>query len=131
MSTDAITPAPFQQLVELLEGAGVQASLDPADLNVPAVWIALDSVAQANLAGRLELRCLLFLIVGDADTTRAMASLGQLHAKVLQVITPDGPVVTQGVVMPGDPTPLPALRVPVNLYTTTDDDTGGIRPPIT
>jgi hypothetical protein len=36
---------------------------------------------------------------------------------VATVLTPDGPVVSQGVVMPGDPTPLPALSVPVFLYT--------------
>lgn len=114
---DQLTAAPITELVELLKGADVQASMDAAELNLPAVWIALDGVAQANLAGQLELRCRLFLIAPDTDPLRALEHLGKLHAKVMAVITPDGPITTQGVVLPSDPTPLPALSVPLNLYT--------------
>lgn len=113
-----LTTAPFVELLDLLATADVQASMDPAALNLPAAWLAFDGVAPANVAGRLELRCRLFLISPDTDPLRATEQLGALWDKVATVLSPDGPVVTQGVVMPGDPTPLPALSVPVNLYTT-------------
>lgn len=108
---------PVSDLVALLVGADIQASTDPADLNVPAAWVNLDSIDVVNVAGDLELRCRVFLIAPDTSPLRAMEILADLYTRVRQVLSPDGPVVTQGVVMPGDPTPLPALSVPVNLYT--------------
>jgi hypothetical protein len=112
-----LTADPVDSLVELLAAEGVQASMDPAELNLPAVWVALDELARPTLGPVLELRTSLYLISPDTDARRSLGHLGQLHAKVLQVLTPDGPVTTQAVVLPGDPTPLPALRVPVHLYT--------------
>lgn len=114
---DPLTEAPFTELLDLLAAADVAASMDPATLNLPGAWLALDTVAAATMAGQLRLECRLFLVSPDTDPRRAIGHLGTLHAKVLQVLTPDGPVVTQGVVMPGDPTPLPALSVPVHLFT--------------
>lgn len=108
---------PVDQLVDLLTAEGIQASMDPAELNLPAVWVALDEVARPTLGPTLELRTALYLVSPDTDARRALGHLGQLHAAVMRVLTPDGPVTTQAVVMPGDPTPLPALRVPVHLYT--------------
>ena len=112
--------APLTELLELLGSVDVQASMDPAELNLPAAWLALDEVRTANVRGSLELRCRLFLISPDTDPLRAVGLLGDLRDKVTTVLSPDGPVVAQGVVMPGDPTPLPALSVPVYLYTTGD-----------
>lgn len=110
--------APMAELVDMLGAADVQSSVDPATLNLPGAWLALDEVRPANLAGHHQLRCRLFLICPDTDPMRAGELLGELLTKVTTVLSPDGPVVTQGVVMPGDPTPLPALSVPVFLYTT-------------
>lgn len=109
--------APVAELVAALTAAGVQASTDPAELSLPAAWVAFDSVSPVTVVGQLRLSCRVFLIVPDTDPTRALELLGGLYDEVLTVLTPDGPVTTQGVVMPGDPTPLPALVVPVNLYT--------------
>lgn len=114
----AFTTAPFDELIAALGSVDVQASMDPADLNLPAAWLALDTVQSANVRGQLELRCRLFLIAPDTDPARAVTLLGDLYDKTTQVLSPDGQVVAQGVVMPGDPTPLPALAVPVYLYTT-------------
>ena len=114
---DTLTEAPFTDLLEALAAADVQASMDPADLNLPGAWLALDQFRGVNVAGQLRMECRLFLISPEIDPLRAIGHLGELHAKVLTVLTPDGPVVSQGVVMPGAPTPLPALSVPVYLYT--------------
>lgn len=112
-----LTTAPLTELLELLAAADVQASMDPAELNLPAAWLAVDAIRPVNLAMGLRLECRLFLISPDTDPLRAMEHLGTLYNKVLGVLQPDGPVVSQGVVMPGDPTPLPALSVPVYLHT--------------
>lgn len=104
-------------LLAALEGAGLFASMDPAEVNLPGGWLALDEVRPFNLAGNLQLRCSLYLISADKDARRAVGVLAGLFNTARTVLTPDGPVVTQGVVMPSDPTPLPALRVPIYLYT--------------
>jgi len=112
-----LTTAPIEQLLDALKAAGVFASMDPAKVNLPGGWLALDEVRPHSLAGRLQLRCALYLIAPDKDALRAVGVLTGLYNKARTVLTPDGPVVTQGVVMPDSPTPLPALRVPVHLYT--------------
>ena len=110
-----LSGAALQELVELLEGAGVSASVDPAELNVPAAWVTLEGIRQLNLAGELELDAVVYLIVGDQDHRRAFDALAELYNKATTVLDPDGVVVPQGVVLPDNPTPLPALRVPVTI----------------
>lgn len=114
---DALSLTPLEELVDVLGSVGVQAVLDPAELNPPGAWIALDTVDRFTVGGRLELGCRVFLIAPDTDPRRAFAVLADLFNRTGQVLTPDGQTVSQGVVLPGDPTPLPALAVPVNLYT--------------
>jgi hypothetical protein len=112
-----LTTAPFTELIDALGTAGVQTSMDPSELNLPGAWLALDQVRRAVVGGGLRLDCRLFLISPDTDPLRAVELLGELYDLAATVLSPDGPVLSQGVVMPGDPTPLPALSVPVFLYT--------------
>lgn len=113
----ALTTEPLTELIDALAAGGVFTSMDPAKVNLPGGWLALDEVRRLNVAGDLQLRCSLYLITGDRDTLRAVERLGTLYTAATNVLTPDGPVVAQGVVLPSDPTPLPALRVPINLTT--------------
>lgn len=115
--SDDLTFAPVENLVELIESAGLQAAQDPAKLNMPGAWVTVDQVVPSTLAGGWQIQCLVFLIVQDQDYRRASRRLAEAFNKLHDVVEPDGPVRPQGVIMPGDPTPLPALRVPVNLYT--------------
>lgn len=114
---DDLTMDPIDGLVAVLKSVDIAASMDASELNLPAAWIALDEVRMANVRGTLELRCSVFLISPDVDPYRALAKLVPLYTRLRTVIGPDGPVVPQGVVLPDDPTPMPALRVPVYLYT--------------
>jgi len=112
--------APVDQLVQLCADLEppLGVSMDPAEVNPGrGGWLALDEMRPANLAGQWELRCSLFLISPDVDPKRALAKLAPMLNRLRTVVTPDGPVVPQGVVLPDSPTPLPALRVPVYLYT--------------
>lgn len=117
MTVYVLDSTPLQALVDQLRAAGLSADLDPAELSLPGCWVALDQLATATLAGQLRLSCTVYLIAPDTDPRRALDALGPMYDTVTDVLTPDGPVVTQGVVMPADPTPLPALAVPVYLYT--------------
>lgn len=116
MADDLMLPE-LDELVQLLRSAGLKADMDPDRLNLPGAWVAVDTVDLANVKGDLRLGCLVYLVSHDTDQRRAMGVLSGMYRKVLTVLSPDGQVRTQGVVMPGDPTPLPALRVPVNVYT--------------
>lgn len=110
--------APLTELLTLLGTVDVDASMDPAAVNPPAGWLAVDELHPVTLARHTQLRCSLYLVAPDTDPLRAFGLLGPVLDRVLSVLTPDGDVTTQGVVLPGDPTPLPALRVPVYLTTT-------------
>lgn len=116
--SDELTFEPVEELVTLIKGAGLEASQDPSKLNMPGAWVTVDQIVPSTLAGGWEIQAVVFLIVGDQDYKRASTRLAEAFNKLHTVVTPDGPVRPQGVLMPGDPTPLPALRVPVSLYTT-------------
>lgn len=111
-----LTFDPVFDLVDALQAADVRAAEDPADLNLPGAWVTVDQITPANMAGALRLECLVFLIVDDTDYKRALGRLAVLYNKVRTVLLPDGPVRPQAVLLPGDTTPLPALRVPVHLF---------------
>lgn len=107
----------LQDLVDALTAAGVQAATDPSDVNTPGVWVTLDTLTWGTLAGDWRPEASAYLIVQDKDTRRALDSLQVLLDTIVpSVVVPDGPVVSQGVILPGDPTPLPALRIPLHLY---------------
>lgn len=112
--------APVDELVDLCKTLDppLGVSMDPADVEPGrGGWLAIEEIRTANAAGDLELRCQLYLIAPDQDPRRALAALTPMLNSLRTKVTPDGPVVPIGVVMPHSPTPLPALRVPVYLYT--------------
>lgn len=111
--------APLVDLVETLNGLDeVRATLDPGELNTPGVWVTLEQVTVANLRHDSRVSAVLYLVAQDQDYQRAYLALQTIYnAIVPAVLTPDGPVTPQGLLLPQDPSnPLPALRVPVNLY---------------
>lgn len=113
-----LTMAPFTELLELLETAGVHATMDAGEVNTPGAWLTFDDLRRHTVRGVDQLRCSLYLITGDRDAGRAIAELGPMLNKVRTVLTPDGAVRAVQVVLPHGPTPLPALQVPVFLYAT-------------
>lgn len=114
-----VTLASVDQLIALCKSLTppIGVSLDPAQVNTPGGWLAIDEVRPcATLAGDVELRCSLYLIAADVDPRRALGKLVPMLTQLGDVLSPDGPVTPQGVVLPDSPTPLPALRVPLFLY---------------
>lgn len=108
--------ANLDQLVAVLRGAGMSASVNPEDVNLPGAWVTVEGIRTLTVDHQLQLACVVYLVAADADYARAYAQLAELYNQAIPAaLTPDDVVVPQGVVLPGNSTPMPALRVPVNL----------------
>lgn len=104
-------------LVEALNGYGVPAASDPQDLNPPAVWVQLVSVAHDRLDGGGTFRLRLYLVAPDAGTDAALDTFDEWLPRVLAVVTPNTDTDTEAasVYLPDNPsTPLPALQLTVS-----------------
>lgn len=113
----ALTFGSVDDLLTALRSQEVRAEVDPSDLNLPGAWVSVERIRAVTVAGDLRLEVSVYLIVPDRDHRRAMGSLADLYNQVIPgTLTPDGPVVPTAVVLPDDPTPLPALRVPLFLH---------------
>lgn len=114
---DLIAGTTRDEVGEVVEPGDIEASLDPGDLNLPGVWVALDGWTKSRLRGA-ELDCRLFLIAPDINPRDAASELAALFNKVKARISPVGRVTTELVAIPGtDGRPLPALAVPVRITT--------------
>lgn len=111
------TSDPMTELLAALEAAGVRSTMDAAHVSLPGAWLTLDRLApRFNVAGDGRMLCSLYLITADSgDTPRVLDALLDLLNTVMGVLTPDGEVTAVRVVLDPDPTPQPALRVPIHL----------------
>ncbi len=109
------SPAPIGQLVDALTAVGLRATTNPGELSLPGAWVTLDELHRFTLGADWQLTCSVYLITGDTDDQRAIEQLFQLLDDAMGAITPDGVVTVTRVVLPTDPTPKPALRVPVRV----------------
>lgn len=107
------------EIVAALNTAGVRdVSLDPAEVNVPGVWIKPPTIHADVLAG-YTLTIDLVLIVEPATPVRALDALGGLFAVVQTAVgDPAGPVVPGSVLMP-DRSVCPCYTYPVTVATQT------------
>lgn len=103
-------------LVAALAAADVRASIDPAKVNPPGVWVHLAGPLDHDTLGCSTLPVDLVLVVADTTDDAALAALAALHDKVLAVVDAAGPIRFQGTVLPGpDLTALPSLVVPIQI----------------
>ena len=111
--------AACQVVVDALAGVQLRASQDPAEVNTPGAWVVWEGVHVVNLRGSYRHLLAVYLVVGDQDWRRATGALSSLYNQAVPAaITPDRPVVPQGIVLSGSTTELPALRVPVHVTLT-------------
>lgn len=103
------TLAPAVDLVDTLNAAGVRASLDPATLNLPGVWVQVTELSVATY-GATAVTMTLALLVADQDAQRAQTALVQLLNDVGAVI-PVRSGAARTYLLP-DGTRLPGLAVP-------------------
>lgn len=79
-------------VVDVLTAAGINAALDPRDLNLPGVWVTVHDITDPTLCGGYDVRAQLCLIAGDFATATALQHLGALLDAVAAVVTFDEPV---------------------------------------
>jgi hypothetical protein len=105
---------PLQDVADLLTAAGLPTSTNPEDVNLPGGWVTMEEFSTRNLAGDIRVTAVVYLIAENTDHRRAMEQLAAAYNLARTVLTPDGPVRAQGVILPSAPTePMPALRIPL------------------
>lgn len=126
---DPELPQVTQLANALVAADGVRsASMDPAELTTPAVWLRFTGLDYTLQGAPLQLQ--LVLVVGDTDggirAARALAKLHNAVAGVLQNLPyadPEAPLyinvtgapTAATAVLSDTPTPLPALVVPITI----------------
>lgn len=100
-----------EAVVADLRAGGVRATSDPRDLNrLPAVFVAVDTIREANLCGECETVVALVMVAKDTGNRLALSALSELYEDVRELVEIDGDVTAESVTLPGSaPAPLPAF----------------------
>lgn len=127
MATDDLNFDDLDALIALLKAADPghelirSVSVDPSEVNVPGIWVAVEGIGPHTFAG-VTIRTTLYLIVPDGDIRRVLTKLADMFNLVRPALPgPHDPATRAGVVLPSSTTPLPALAVPFNLLTTNEE----------
>ena len=113
----------LEGLAAQLRASGLNAYIDAADVSPPGVVIRADAEqpGSAKLCGGYPVRVTLWAVVPDTTTLAAYRAIDELRDRVLPALadadatpTPDERTYER-LVMPDDPSGLPALRIPVRL----------------
>ena len=120
MAVDDLNFGDLDELVEVLRGGGVEADTNPANLNLPGVWVAVRAVTPAFNGLTLSVR--LFAVVGNVDPADVGPEFARLYNDSRTALAAVGVQITdtatiEGVLMPGYDQPLPALAIPLDLHT--------------
>lgn len=102
-------------VVDTLNAAGVAATTDPRDLQVPGAWVTVHDVIDPTLCGVYTVRARVCLIASDNGMSHELDALGRLLDLAYDAVTFDEAVTPMTVTPPGM-APLPALVI----TTTTD-----------
>lgn len=105
-------PLILDQVCETLKTAGVNATIDPRNLNPPCAWVAAQTlpVARRTMCGDMPMKVGIYLIAGDAGVPEAYATLNDLLLKALTVLEQDGEIdLATSVSVPSGGGPLPAF----------------------
>ena len=119
-TTRDLNVADVDELVELLEAAGLSVGWEPAALSLPGVWLNFAGLSYNSLAG-LTVKLQLIVLAQDADPRSALMLLAPLINKVVDVLAPlggptDDPV--SGVWTLRDGSRRPGISIPFDMLTT-------------
>lgn len=105
--------------LEQLHAAGINAAIDPADLNTPGVWVVPGRATQPTLDdGTTEVTLTLYLVAGTGVGFDAINSLDALTQRVQDVIHVRDVTAVQVALPNHNPAGLPAYRATATLHTT-------------
>lgn len=113
----AFPAAAVTALLESLAADDVRATIDPAKVNTPAVWLRMGPVdltpvlcGESTGLMTAEATC----IVADTTDEAALTALAALVDAVLPHVDVVAPLRFQGTILPGpDLTPLPSVVIPI------------------
>lgn len=109
----------LEGIAATLTAAGLNASVDPAEVTPPGVLVRGDAIlpASAKLCGDHPMRVALWLVVPATNYLVRYRLLEDLYGRVAVALATGDTTLTadertfERLIMPDDPTPLPALRV--------------------
>lgn len=102
-------------VADTLTAAGIPATVEPRDLQIPGAWVTLHDVIDPTLCGEYTVRARVCLIASDNGMTHELDALGRMLDLAYDAVTFDEAVTPMTVTPPGMG-PLPALVI----TTTTD-----------
>lgn len=102
--------AALDALADRLTAAGVNASTDPTQIDVPGAWVTVETLNPERLGGDFTVTAAIYLIARDTGHTPALADLSTMLARTAEIVTAIGETRPDTVALPGFAGPLPALR---------------------
>jgi len=109
------------EVVDALASAGVSATIDPRNVNLPGVWVQRLTLTPDLLCGGQTMRLRLVLVAPDVGTEQALDILDDLLDAAYKVAQPNTGTGTtdRTVLLPDSATPYPATYYDVD-YQITD-----------
>lgn len=102
--------------VDKLQTAGINAAIDPADLNTPGVWVVPATSERTTLDDQSsEVTLTLYLVAGSMPIPHALDALDALAANVHKVIRLRRLDAVQVALPNHNPAGLPAYRTTITL----------------
>jgi hypothetical protein len=111
MSASAGLAKVLDDMVEHLRSHDIRAATDPAQVNLPGVWVWLAGIDPNRLDGNGDVRLQLNLITADLEARTVLMQLDELLGQVLDVVDSEGDIIPVSVVLPGTPNTLPGLQL--------------------
>lgn len=106
----------LDELADRLASAGITATPEAQDVPVPGAWIAVRAARRETMCPELTYDVDVYLIALDSGPLAALAELDDMLARALTVLRPSGDIdLATPIVLPHDPTELPAAKLTVTL----------------
>lgn len=107
--------AELEAFAQGLTAAGIKTSLDPAAVDAPGAWVHATSIEPITLdLASCEIRATVYLVSRDLGTLASLDALEAMLSKLLEYVTPTGPIETDAYVATRSGN-LPAFAVPITI----------------
>lgn len=110
----AITTA-LAHVVDALTAAGIPATIDASQIQIPGAWVTLESIEPHTLAGGSLVTAQVVLVAMHPNAAHAFDALDQMAAAASQALG-DQTWAAESITLPNhSPDPLPAIAASIEL----------------
>lgn len=99
------------------QGGNIRATVDPAELNPPGVWVQIGDTEHSLARASSVVQVFhLWLVASTSVTVEAVRQIDRLRRSIVgqgALFWPDNPASWLPLTLPGDVKPLPALRLTI------------------